>query len=268
MAKGYSLHIGVEQIDQTFMAIDPATGCDKAADDMAELAERLGYEVQGVLKSDQATLEAVKPTVIATIGKLQQNDIFLLTLAGHGMQRDDSDCEEKNQAFILHNHKWIDDDIYDLLKSITVKARVIVVADACHSGSIFAMSRELTQARKDQIWRTAEAAHGSINFIRGTTLSLNLPELNPDHVFACHPPVTANILLLAASSENAGTRPGPRERALAPPFTQTLLESVDDSTDYPNLRDRIRTVVRGAVLNTKLLRPDGQNFKEEKPFKI
>jgi hypothetical protein len=254
LAKGYGLHVGLSRVDEVVHG-DPnnAPGCDRAAFAMRDLAERLGFTHTTLLVDEAASGAAFLKSMATIAHELDDGDILLLTLAGHGIRHVNSrdPDEPRDQAFLLFDSKLVDDTLYSLLRSIPVPARVVIVAEACYSGSIATV---------------VAGAHSA--FVRESSRFMDRVNRFPGDG---RPRITANVLLLAAAAETTiaigSLRPG-----TPPPFTEALLALVDESASYRDLHRRISDRAAGTspfsipVLNDNLV--NRQAFVDERPFSI
>nr|WP_210247759.1 MULTISPECIES: caspase family protein [unclassified Tardiphaga] len=140
MARGISLHLGLNAIDPTHYAgWDGAlNACEADAESMKEIAEACGYQARIAL-----TTEAKRDTVISFLSKdaqqLQSGDIFLLTYSGHGGRLPDINGDEpdgQDETWCLYDGQLIDDEIYQLYRGLSAGVRGFVLSDSCHSGTM------------------------------------------------------------------------------------------------------------------------------------
>ena len=148
MARGRSLHIGLNKIDPAHYGNDGAlAGCHNDARDMEALAKSQGYEPRVALRDGEATVSAVKAAINEASAALEAGDIFLITYAGHGGQVPDGNGDEgsdvlggagdaKDETWCLFDRMLIDDELYALLGGFRSGVRVVVVSDSCHSGTV------------------------------------------------------------------------------------------------------------------------------------
>lgn len=149
MARGRSLHIGLNKIDPAHYGDDGAlAGCHNDARDMESLAKSQGFEPRVSLLDDAATVSAVKAAINGASADLQAGDVFLMTYAGHGGQVPDTNGDEaadalggavgdsKDETWCLYDRMLIDDELYALLAGFREGVRIIVVSDSCHSGTV------------------------------------------------------------------------------------------------------------------------------------
>ncbi len=95
MAKGMSLHIGLNHVDPNhYQGWDgQLKGCEKDAKDMAAIARKQKFAAS-ILLNEQATADAVKVAISTVAGQLKSGDTFLLTYSGHGGQVPDTNGDE------------------------------------------------------------------------------------------------------------------------------------------------------------------------------
>lgn len=95
------------------------------------------------LKNREATTEAVYRHVLWAANDLQDGDIFVLTLASHGMEvQDDSGDERVNsptdqydEAWCLWDRPLLDDELNYMWSFFRRGVRIVLVLDACHTGT-------------------------------------------------------------------------------------------------------------------------------------
>lgn len=151
MAKGMSLHIGLNHVDATkYGGWDgQLAGCLNDARDMEALARELGYSTTSLL-DEKATAARVTAAVRKAAGALEAGDIFLLTYSGHGGQVPDTNGDEArrdgyeigevpdalDETWVLYDRQLIDDELWALWAEFPAKVRVAVLSDSCHSGTV------------------------------------------------------------------------------------------------------------------------------------
>jgi hypothetical protein len=266
-AQGYSVHVGVAATAES-VTLEPAPGCDVAAKAMYKLAQSKGFKATPPFLNEKACVDDVKAAVRAAFKDMRDGDFLLFTLSGHGEVRGGTGRprEPYNQSFGMYDSWWKDDDIYALLGELKVSARILVVVDACDSGSIITyFVRALVRAfvricRLTSRWL-------AIDWL----LDHLLPKPDCDQKVTVMKPGTklsANILLLAAAPVGEEALAGTEKTV--PPFTEALLEAVASAKNYLELRNL--TCVRATslgnpepVLNVDLV--TDLAFLDECPFK-
>ena len=171
MARGRSLHIGLNKIDRKHYGTDgKLAGCHNDARDMEEMARSLGYDKRVKLLDEQGTVVAVKREINAAAADLRPGDIFLMTYAGHGGQVPDTNGDEagdtlggaagdgRDETWCLYDRMLVDDELYTLLGGFLRGVRVVVISDSCHSGTVTraadADGRFLGLHNLDQLYET------------------------------------------------------------------------------------------------------------------
>ena len=141
MAKGVSLHIGLNSVDpKQYGGWDgKLTACEADALAMNKLAHASGVVQSSVLLTKQATSIAV----LAAIGRIAQQlvagDLFFLTYSGHGGQMDDVTGDEPDgidETWVLYDRQLLDDELYSMWSKFASGVRIIVLSDSCHSGTV------------------------------------------------------------------------------------------------------------------------------------
>ncbi|HEX8146964.1 MAG TPA: caspase family protein [Pyrinomonadaceae bacterium] len=260
MAKGISLHVGLNRVADSFRA-DPLRGCLKDAGAMSEIAALRHFAVRPPLLDGEATFDKVVNEIRAAAAGLEAGDIFLFTFAGHGTRVEDGELEEldgKDEAFVLFDHLLLDDVLRrGLWPLFAPGVRVLVVADSCHSGTV-------TQVPVGLVGDGAADNHtpykarppvddeGFFDVSRGgpeRTISdgARLQHLDENRDFyndflrglPKDDPINATVLLLAACEDFDRTHDGPDNGV----FTKALLEVLNGGAfagDYEAYRTAIQ----------------------------
>ena len=97
MAKGISLHIGLNRVDPAAYNGWAGTlaGCENDARSMKQIADACGYSSR-IMLNDQATSAAVCEAIGQTAQDLAAGDYFLLSYSGHGGQVEDCNGDDRN----------------------------------------------------------------------------------------------------------------------------------------------------------------------------
>lgn len=140
MAKGISLHIGVNRVDRKHYNgwSGPLTACEADAEDMQQIGEAKGYETRSLL-TEKATRSAVIAGIEDAASRLTPGDIFFLSYSGHGGQVPDISGDEENdledETWCLYDGQLIDDELGELWARFAEEVRILVLLDSCHSGT-------------------------------------------------------------------------------------------------------------------------------------
>jgi hypothetical protein len=141
MAKGTSLHIGLNEVDPNHYAgwSGPLQACEADAEDMRDLAKERGFGKITTLLTKQATRRAVIDGIADAAKSLAAGDLFFLTYSGHGGQVPDQngdDPDGEDETWCLHDGQLLDDELYLLWGRFQEGVRVVVLSDSCHSGTV------------------------------------------------------------------------------------------------------------------------------------
>lgn len=121
-------------------------GCVNDANDWANELMSRGFEVQMMLDSD-ATKENMLSDIERLIGGSKAGDSIVITYSGHGTFVPDTSGDEPDGQDeglcpydIGQGNVLVDDDIHQLFKKRADGARIILISDSCHSGSVIRMA--------------------------------------------------------------------------------------------------------------------------------
>lgn len=140
MTKAISIHIGLNNVDPNAYNgwNQELFGCINDANAMQRIADSLGFLSIPILNE-----EATADRVISEIGQaainLDPGGILLLTYSGHGGQVPDANGDEedgKDETWVLFDRQLIDDELVNLWDQFGAGARILVISDSCHSGTI------------------------------------------------------------------------------------------------------------------------------------
>jgi len=139
MAKGMSLHIGVNEVDPGHYGTDGALAlCETDAKDMQQIAKAMKFGDE-ILLTKKATRDAVTTGIKQAAAALSSGDLFLISYAGHGSQVPDTNGDEsdgRDETWCLYDGMMIDDELKALWKTFKPGVRVLVLSDSCHSGTV------------------------------------------------------------------------------------------------------------------------------------
>lgn len=138
--KAISLHIGLNSVSPAaYSGWDgPLAACEFDANDMAAIARSRKMKAT-VLLTKRATRSNVLSAIRRATRALKAGDLFFLTYSGHGGQVRDIDGDEpdgQDETWCLYDGQLIDDELYFELSRFAADARVLVLSDSCHSGSV------------------------------------------------------------------------------------------------------------------------------------
>lgn len=141
MARGISLHIGLNRVDPANYdnwdgALD---ACEFDANDMQAIAESQGFETSKLLTAD-ATSEGIIAAIEQAASELAGGDLFLCTYSGHGGQvpdrNNEGEADRSDETWLAFDRQIVDDELYDLWGKFAAGVRILVLSDSCHSGTV------------------------------------------------------------------------------------------------------------------------------------
>ena len=151
MAKGISLHVGINQLSPDFPNAAPLFGCENDARAMHDLATLQGFYKHALLLGQDATYDRVRQEIEAAASELDGGDFFLFTFAGHGSGIPDDPApfgdepDHQDETILLFDRMLIDDVMgHDLWPRFRPGVRVLVVSDSCQSGTVAAEEEVVT----------------------------------------------------------------------------------------------------------------------------
>lgn len=247
MSWNLSLHIGVNTVDyKAYGSTKHAElrGCVKDAWDMRNLAERNGYHVMAVLENSQATFEAVEDWIYRAVVKLKYGGTFLLTFSGHGARmgaiRGESDLYD--EGFVLYDLVMKDNYLDVMLRMFNPGSRVIIVADCCHSETIYGFNRARPRiAGKEDRNTQREECRGNKRLDREVTIRHQgiqhdmyeiLDKWYRNELAHTHGAIMADGVVLSACRDNQQAMDGPGNGV----FTYWLLNTLRNGGNPPGTR--------------------------------
>ncbi len=153
MARGMSLHVGINKVSVAAFSAQILRGCENDATEMRAIVLARGFQAQDtkLLPGDKATFQNVDGEIRRAAGLLLPGDIFLFTFAGHGARLPDTDehdegaageLDGQDETIVLYDRLLLDDYMHRVLWPLFKSGvRIVGVADSCHSGSaLFALA--------------------------------------------------------------------------------------------------------------------------------
>jgi len=134
-----ALCVGINDYPDTNMDL---AGCVNDAKDWQALLERRGYQVDALHDRD-ATRARIIDALKEAIGQTTEEDAVVFTFSGHGSWLPDDDRDEPDARDemmcphdVMKERYLLDDDLHEIFCAKHPGARIYVVADSCHSGSV------------------------------------------------------------------------------------------------------------------------------------
>jgi len=134
--------------------------CTADGDNMQELARACGISDLKVMYDEVCTKENVTAAIAEVGARCASDDYFIFYYSGHGTNIEDLSGEEEDgqyEAFcfvddagqISLNSCMIDDDFAQIVTdSVPEDARIVILTDCCHSGSIADLGRACWNGRE------------------------------------------------------------------------------------------------------------------------
>jgi hypothetical protein len=236
MAKGVSVHIGLNRVDPThYQGWDGALrACEFDARDMSDLAEKAGFESRQLLLTEEATADRVTSAIHDACERLEEEDILFLTYSGHGGQVPDTNGDEpaeeaRDETWVLYDRQLVDDELFDLWSQFPRGTRIFVLSDSCHSGTVVRgfytedLIKEVIERYENmdldepRVRSVPEELRGAIyTGNRGTYDAVQERVAPGDQV-----DVEAQVILISGCQDNQQSLDGPRNGL----FTAKLLET-------------------------------------------
>ncbi len=252
MARGISLHVGINGTQAPGINVPPLRGCENDAEAMRLLARSRNFvalhdDDDVPLVGDRAIFENVLGKIRLAAEELVAGDIFLFTFSGHGTRRGADDTEEvdlKDETLVLFDKLLIDNVLRrHLWPKFRPGVRVVMVSDSCHSGTVSMSMVDRSEdsdgpsdrvAANDFRIRSVSEGQAQTHF---DLLADFYDELRNNLPSGPAPPIEASLLLLAACQDHETTRDGLPNGV----FTQALLDvwDTEGSKTYQQLIDEV-----------------------------
>ncbi len=270
MAKGISLHIGLNRVDpKHYQGWDGAlNACIADARDMRALAKKRRFTGNTLLFDNQATAAAVTAAIQDAAKRLSKGDIFLLTYSGHGGQvrdtnGDETDNDRMDETWVLFDRQLVDDELYGLWSKFKAGVRILVLSDSCHSGTVtrdipaFRGAGSKPRAMPRAVGAKTENANRALyRAIQKRTRGAEKTR------------VAASVLLIAGCMDNQTSMDGEKNGA----FTGTLKKVWNGGRfkgNHRKLRDKIVSLMPSTQTpNYYFIGTANAAFEAKKPFTI
>ena len=160
MARGISLHIGLNRVDPAhYDGWDGAlTACEFDARDMEAIAESCGFETR-TLMTAEATADAVLTAISEAADELSEGDLFFCSYSGHGGQvpdrNNEGEADRTDETWVAYDRQIVDDELYVQWAKFAPGVRIFVLSDSCHSGTV---SRRIDDEVPDPVSTREKAA--------------------------------------------------------------------------------------------------------------
>lgn len=270
MAKGISLHIGLNHVDPNhYEGWDGAlNACVKDAMDMAALAKKKKFGERTMLLDEQATATAVLDRLHAAARSLKKGDILLLTYSGHGGQvldtnSDEKDNDRRDETWVCFDRQLVDDELYAAFAKFKSGVRIIALSDSCHSGTVtrevpaFLEAGPRRRAMPRVVGQKVESAHQKL-----------YRQIQKDNDGAESVAPKATVILISGCMDNQYSMDGDENGA----FTGMLKQVWGNGTfrgSYRRFRDQIVAHMPPTQTpNYFVVGKPNATFEAQKPFTI
>lgn len=234
---GYSLHIGLNQVDHT--AYGEIASLEAAVNDAhswQQFARKKGF-ITRLFTDKRAKVAPVKRAFNKLAKTANPGDLILISYSGHGSEiANDLPGREVPEAFdqtwCLYDRQLLDDELYELFSHFKKGVRITVVSDSCHSGTVTRdinnlglnelLHDGLQQLAENYGFRSKElpVKNATINALNADAAYRELQK----HYSTLRLTIGASVKLLAACQDDEVTYDGEKNGL----FTQTMLALLAD----------------------------------------
>ena len=233
-----SLHIGINNYPGTGSDL---SGCINDANDWRDALEAREFQVTSLHDSD-ATKHNMVEAITKIVDDTGKNDISVITYSGHGTWVPDEDGDEvdgRDEALCPHDTNQgnilTDDELYDILGDRTRGARIIVISDSCHSGTV-ARARSIMPGVETDPWHFQKIRYLAPEFYIGDDKTRMSRALRVETIRATGKIRAAAVLLSGCKDEEYSYDAWFNGRANGA-FTYAALQTLKDLPETASYRD-------------------------------
>jgi len=130
------------------------TGCVNDAKDWHDELKRRGFDELTLLLDKLAIKSGILTELVRLIGETKNGDTLLFTFSGHGTWTPDLDGDEadgRDEALCPYDFQKdiiLDDELYEAFCHRHHGARVVMISDSCHSGTVARMAAPIAGSRR------------------------------------------------------------------------------------------------------------------------
>lgn len=117
-------------------------GCVNDARDWRSLLDSREYETRLLLDAD-ATRQNMRDAITQVVAATAPGDIGVITFSGHGSWKVDEDADEADLRdellcpYDINEGNYLsDDELYEIFGDRERGARIVLISDSCHSGTV------------------------------------------------------------------------------------------------------------------------------------
>lgn len=119
----------------------PLSGCLNDAHDWADLLENeFAFDDVSLLTDAEASRDAILEALGDLVDGAERDDVVVFTYSGHGTwvpdQGEFDESDNRDEAICAHDANILDDEIRAVIRRLNPDARLTVISDSCHSGTI------------------------------------------------------------------------------------------------------------------------------------
>lgn len=117
-------------------------GCVNDATDWASLlGGDFGFDNVEEIKNAEATAKTITGALEGLVTQAKPNDTVVFTYSGHGTWQPDDpenidEADNRDEALCAYDGNILDDEIRAIIAKMTPGARLTVISDTCHSGTV------------------------------------------------------------------------------------------------------------------------------------
>ncbi len=158
------------------------------------------FEVTTLTNSDPNT---ILETIISISNELNENDWFLFYYTGHGDEIEDHNNDEKHgmdQVFVTYDEYLVDDRLYEVFHSRFQNKFLIMIVDACHSGSTFKIADFSVEKPVGEDIEVVSQSHNFLNETKFEIQNFNSDDCEFDQEIMIDEPV--NMIYYGATRDS------------------------------------------------------------------
>jgi metacaspase-1 len=140
MAKGYSLHIGLNRVNPAaYHGWNGAlSGCVNDAIAMGNICRAQGFDSRQLL-NEQATASALLGAISDLASRAASGATIVISFSGHGGQLPDSTGTESDglvETWVCYDRMLVDKELHSYWSDFPAGTHLQVYSDSCHSGTV------------------------------------------------------------------------------------------------------------------------------------
>lgn len=237
MAKGFSLHVGINEVNSSaYTAYYPKLkNAENDAQYYQQLAAHRQFDAESLI-GPQATSKGLVSRLQKLALHMQPLDLLFFTYSGHGTQVQDINGDEPDgldECFVLYDRLLLDDELQKCWTLFREKVRIFMISDSCFNGTVSRLLLQLNENKK-----------AAIPLCRGVDSEVARSDFEAKLDFFKSVPVTSrsevkcSILHIASCGDNQLADDGRGGNGL---FTGNLRSVIDQNTGstYKEIFDNV-----------------------------